>query len=1037
MNKSNSAARSWFGFQPGRWRKGVERGFFNVIIGFLICLAFTRPAEAIEVDCPPVAGTYITQQYPDLNHFNYSMIDVRASQNNQTTIGLVRFDTSSIPQGSRIDYVLLSLFQISDTSPGAGVNLAQLYGSWNSSTVTWNNFGGSFAPISSVYNRTGVANTILVWDSNSVPGVANMVRQWVNQPQVFPNHGIGLRGTMWDATLVFGGMGPYSPNPGLFVRYTKMSNIKVKGRVTNQDGYGVGGVTISFSNGHGSAITDSDGYYTKNMTWDWRSRATASHPAGGSFAPSFITASNQRDDLNDWNFTVSGLPDPLPDFVIQSITLSPTTVYPGDTVNGTIVVKNQGAADGNARYLDWWSHRTSAPIDDSDSTGYVNAGPISKGSTKSFPISFNAPDTTGSKTFWALIDSTDSTDEENENNNARSASYTVIPHPSVETPTFSPDGGAHPGSGVNVTVSSATAGATIRYTTNGTEPTESSSSVSSGGTVIVPVPGTLKAKAFKTGMNPSATKSAAYTLAGTVATPTFNPDGGSHPGGSVNVTVSCATAGATIRYTTNGSEPTESSASVNSGGAVVVPVPGTLKTKAFKSGMNVSEVKSAIYYPSELDAVLHVSPITHLVGINAGYISFGIANVGSGSMPWTATVISGGDWIRIASSSSGTELYNTSRSVIVDYDPNPAGGIQRTAIIQVAASGAANSPQTVTITQAQHEIVPVPVYRFWSPRYRGHFFTINVAERNHIIANLWYDWNDEGVAYYAFPDAVAGTVPLYRFWSDRYKHHFYTTSLSERNHIIATLWYDWSHEGIAYYVPVVGTTSQTTAANYANLPERAHVVAVTETTGMAFTIDDASPLPAVSEQYHDNGNATATVTATAEVLESGTTFPLQYGTAPLVVNLYNGLTGEERLLLDGVAAGVTVSDINPEQSYWLEVALSDPADGASVTLHHSSFVRQVAEPDALEADLLTAIPTAGTGVGNPVERLVMPQAVGPLTVEFYSATLGVIETLDAVTAGEVLEFLLPEWNCWYRITARQEDGTLALSLWLRHQHEQE
>ncbi len=42
-----------------------------------------------------------------------------------------------------------------------------------------------------------------------------------------------------------------------------------------------------------------------------------------------------------------------------------------------------------------------------------------------------------------------------------------------------------------------------------------------------------------------------------------------------------------------------------------------------------------------------------------------------------------------------------------------------------------------------------------------------------------------------------------------------------------------------------------------------------------------------------------------------------------MVNLYDDLTGEERLLLDGVAAaGVTFPGVDAEQNYWLEVALS-------------------------------------------------------------------------------------------------------------------
>jgi hypothetical protein len=83
--------------------------------------------------------------------------------------------------------------------------------------------------------------------------------------------------------------------------------------------------------------------------------------------------------------------------------------------------------------------------------------------------------------------------------------------PDVVTPTFTPDGGEQPTVTVTVTVHCATAGATIRYTTDGSLPTESSSVVASGGTVAVPVPGTIKARAYKSGMNPSAVRTANYT----------------------------------------------------------------------------------------------------------------------------------------------------------------------------------------------------------------------------------------------------------------------------------------------------------------------------------------------------------------------------------------------------------------------------------------------------------------------------------------------------------------------------------------------
>jgi len=81
----------------------------------------------------------------------------------------------------------------------------------------------------------------------------------------------------------------------------------------------------------------------------------------------------------------------------------------------------------------------------------------------------------------------------------------------------------------------------------------------------------------------------------TVATPGFNPDGGTHAGSNVSVTVTCATASATIRYTVDGSEPTETNLVVASGATVAVPLPGTLKAKAWKDGLTASATKSASF----------------------------------------------------------------------------------------------------------------------------------------------------------------------------------------------------------------------------------------------------------------------------------------------------------------------------------------------------------------------------------------------------------------------------------------------------------
>ena len=78
----------------------------------------------------------------------------------------------------------------------------------------------------------------------------------------------------------------------------------------------------------------------------------------------------------------------------------------------------------------------------------------------------------------------------------------------------------------------------------------------------------------------------------TVAAPTFSPAGGTYKGRQT-VTISTSTAGATIRYTLDGTTPTESHGTV--GASVSIRSSTTLKALAYKSGMTASTVISANY----------------------------------------------------------------------------------------------------------------------------------------------------------------------------------------------------------------------------------------------------------------------------------------------------------------------------------------------------------------------------------------------------------------------------------------------------------
>jgi hypothetical protein len=95
-----------------------------------------------------------------------------------------------------------------------------------------------------------------------------------------------------------------------------------------------------------------------------------------------------------------------------------------------------------------------------------------------------------------------------------------------------------------------------------------------------------------------------------------------------------------------------------------------------------------------------------------------------------------------------------------------------------------------------------PLYRFWSDQYQGHFYTMNEAEKNDVIVRYQGIWNYEGVVGYVLPtqnSSRPAAKPVYRFWSPVYNRHFYTISEDEKNMVIRTWPNEWHYEGVAYW----------------------------------------------------------------------------------------------------------------------------------------------------------------------------------------------------------------------------------------------
>ena len=118
-------------------------------------------------------------------------------------------------------------------------------------------------------------------------------------------------------------------------------------------------------------------------------------------------------------------------------------------------------------------------------------------------------------------------------------------------------------------------------------------------------------------------------------------------------------------------------------------------------------------------------------------------------------------------------------------------------------NGKTTTGKRINANQAllQAEQTAVPIYRFWSETKRHHFYTASEAEKDYVISTFADDiWRYESIAYYAYNTQVAETTPIFRFWSNTLQGHFYTASEDEKNYVMATFADDvWHYEGIAYY----------------------------------------------------------------------------------------------------------------------------------------------------------------------------------------------------------------------------------------------
>ncbi|ALS99737.1 chitobiase/beta-hexosaminidase C-terminal domain-containing protein [Lacimicrobium alkaliphilum] len=164
-----------------------------------------------------------------------------------------------------------------------------------------------------------------------------------------------------------------------------------------------------------------------------------------------------------------------------------------------------------------------------------------------------------------------------------SASFSALSR--VGKPIINPTSGTYTGS-KTIEISSATAGANIYFTTNGANPTTSSSQYTAP--IVITTNTTLKAKAFKSGLTSSSIATEEYTIR--PHQPSVNPNGGEFVG-SATVTLSTSTEGATLYYTTDGTTPTVSSTEYVD--PFELKTNSVVKARAYKANMGPSLVTSS------------------------------------------------------------------------------------------------------------------------------------------------------------------------------------------------------------------------------------------------------------------------------------------------------------------------------------------------------------------------------------------------------------------------------------------------------------
>jgi len=268
-------------------------------------------------------------------------------------------------------------------------------------------------------------------------------------------------------------------------------------------------------------------------------------------------------------------------------------------------------------------------------------------------------------------------------------------------PTFYPAAGGV-GSGTELTISDLHTDATIYYTIDGNDPTTSSTEYDPSSKPTITDVITFKAIAVKTGeandnFVQSDVASASYTLLAPVETPEITLAEGTYTSAQTT-TITCDTEGATIYYTTNGTNPTTSSTEYS--GAISINESMTIKAIAAKDGMANSAIAEATYTINI--PVINADAVNLAYDATEGSIAYTMTNpVEGGELTAEITAGNEGSWLTLGAVSASAVALTSSEN---------DGEEDRTATVTLTYTYDTDKTVTkaITITQTGIDFATLP-----------------------------------------------------------------------------------------------------------------------------------------------------------------------------------------------------------------------------------------------------------------------------------------------------------------------------------------